>query len=128
MTILRLHHAQVTIPPGKGPEKQARDFYCRLLGLPEVEKPASLRARGGFWVDLAGQQVHFGVQDVDGRESMKNHLAYQVDDLETWRRRLSENGFIIQKSIPIPGIKRFEFRDPFGNRIEFLEVQAESAE
>lgn len=35
--IFGLRHAQITIPEGS--EDLARDFYCRLLGLPEVESP-----------------------------------------------------------------------------------------
>jgi hypothetical protein len=44
-----------------------------------------------------------------------------VDDLEQWREKLSAAGCSIQDGIPIPGMERFEFRDPFGNRVEFLQ-------
>ncbi len=44
--ILSLHHVQITIP--KDTEVAARTFYCDLLGLPEIEKPESLKNRGGF--------------------------------------------------------------------------------
>ena len=37
MIIMRLHHAQIAIPEGE--EEQGREFYCRVLGLPEIEKP-----------------------------------------------------------------------------------------
>ena len=50
--ILRLHHAQVSIPSGS--ETEAREFYCGLFGLREIEKPANLRQRGGFWAELDG--------------------------------------------------------------------------
>lgn len=38
--ILGIHHVQITIPTGE--EARARAFYCDLLGLEEMEKPASL--------------------------------------------------------------------------------------
>jgi SAM-dependent methyltransferase len=38
-----------------------------------------------------------------------------------WRQRLSEAGLEILESIPIPGFDRFETRDPFGNRLEFIQ-------
>jgi hypothetical protein len=30
-------------------------------------------------------------------------------------------GAQILESVPIPGYRRFEFRDPFGNRVEFIQ-------
>ncbi len=42
--ILKVHHAQITIP--KNAENEARVFYCDFLGLREVPKPESLQGRG----------------------------------------------------------------------------------
>ena len=120
MTILGLHHAQITLP--RGAETQGRQFYCGVLGLPEVEKPESLQGRGGFWLQVGQQQVHVGVEDDVERTKTKAHLAYQVNDIEIWRKRLQENGAEIGDSIPLEGFKRFEIRDPFGNRVEFIQA------
>ncbi len=120
MTILGLHHAQITIP--RQAEAQARQFYCDLLGLPEIEKPASLQGRGGFWLQVGSQQVHVGVEDGVERAATKAHLAYQVDNIEVWQKRLQENGVEIGDSIPFAGFQRFEIRDPFGNRVEFIQA------
>ena len=117
--ITRLHHAQITIPPGA--EEQARRFYCGVLGLKEVEKPASLRARGGLWVQLGDRQLHIGTEDGVDRTKTKAHLAYEVTDVAHWRRVLEPNGLRVLDSIPIEGFERFETRDPFGNRIEFIQ-------
>lgn len=120
MTILGLHHAQITIP--QGTEEQGRQFYCHLLQLPEIPKPASLQGRGGFWLQVGDRQVHVGTEDGMERKATKAHLAYEVNDLAKWRQRLQENTIQILDGIPIPGIARIEFRDPFGNRIEFIQV------
>src|SRR5215469_8524669 len=117
MKILGLHHAQITIP--KGAEEQGRQFYCDLLGLPEIEKPASLQGRGGFWLQVGDRQVHVGTEGPEDRAETKAHLAYQVDDLEAWRVILQEKGIVLLDGEPIPGYTRFEFRDPFWNRVEF---------
>jgi catechol 2,3-dioxygenase-like lactoylglutathione lyase family enzyme len=114
----RIHHVQLTIPPGR--EAEARRFYCGLLGLTEIDKPASLADRGGFWVEIGAQQLHIGVEDHVDRAATKAHVAYEVDDLAAWRRRLDDAGLDTIDSIPIPGFDRFECRDPFGNRIEFI--------
>ena len=119
MTILGVHHIQITIP--RGAEEQARAFYCGLLGLTEIEKPESLQGRGGFWVQVGDRQVHVGSEDGVERKATKAHIAYQVKDIAEWRQRLQENGYKVLDSVPIPGYERFEFRDPFGNRMEFIE-------
>ena len=117
----RIHHVQITVP--RGSEDQARAFYCGVLGLPEIEKPEALRGRGGFWLEIAGQQVHIGTEDGIDRSASKAHLAYQVTGLDSWKAKLIVAGCEIGESVPIPGVNRFEFRDPFGNRVEFIEPQ-----
>ena len=117
--IIHLHHGQVSIP--KNSEDEARLFYCDFLGLREIQKPASLEGRGGFWLQLDNVQVHFGTEEGVDRRATKAHLAYEVSDLSLWRERLREKGIEILDGIPIPGYDRIEFRDPFGNRVEFLQ-------
>src|SRR5260221_8508384 len=101
MTIRRLHHVQITIP--RGAEEQAREFYCQLLGLPEIPKPASLAGRGGFWLQVGDAQVHVGAEDGVYRLSTKAHIAYEVADLACWRARLEQHGIKPLDSAPIPG-------------------------
>lgn len=117
--IVRLHHAQITIP--KGEEEQCRRFYCDILGLREIDKPASLQERGGFWLELGDIQVHVGTEENIDRTASKAHLAYEVDSLASWRSKLQRNGIKVHDGISIPDYERFEFRDPFGNRVEFLQ-------
>ncbi|MEL6970834.1 MAG: hypothetical protein AAFZ63_23925 [Bacteroidota bacterium] len=56
----RLDHVQVCIPIGK--EAEARGFYCDLLQLEEIEKPAYLQKNGGFWLKIANIQLHIGME------------------------------------------------------------------
>jgi len=39
---------------------------------------------------------------------------------------LKEHGIEILDSVPIPGYERFEFRDPFGNRVECIKPLTEA--
>lgn len=120
MSLLKVHHAQITIP--KDAETEAREFYCEFLGLEETQKPESLQGRGGFWIQLGAFQVHVGTEEDFDRTKTKAHLAYLVEDLDLWRGRLETRGVKILEGVPIPNYNRFEFRDPFGNRVEFLQA------
>ena len=117
--IKAVHHVQISIPVGA--EDKARAFYCGVLDFHEIPKPASLIGRGGFWLELDGFQIHFGTEDDIDRVKTKSHVAYLVTDLDRWRKKIIDCGSEPIEGIPIPNIKRFEFRDPFGNRVEFLE-------
>jgi catechol 2,3-dioxygenase-like lactoylglutathione lyase family enzyme len=119
MEIVGIHHVQITIPPGA--EEQARQFYCRLLGLAEIEKPESLKGRGGFWLQVGDRQVHVGSEEGVERTRTKAHVAYQVRELAAWRERLEAEGYAVLDGVAIPGYNRFESRDPFGNRLELIE-------
>ena len=117
--LIKIHHAQITIP--KGAESKAREFYCALLGLREIPKPEALQGRGGFWLELDGFQIHIGTEDDFDRTKTKAHIAYLVEDLENWREKLQDRNVKIIEGVSIPNFRRFEFRDPFGNRVEFLQ-------
>ncbi len=119
MMILGLHHAQITMPPGA--EAEARHFYCGLLALAEIEKPAALRGRGGFWLQVGGQEVHVSVEAPGvERSATKAHLAYLVDNLSALEQTLAAAGVDLQHDVPLAGYVRVHCRDPFGNRVEFM--------
>ena len=118
MKLLAVHHAQLIVP--RGSLAAARDFYLGVLGLEEIPKPEVLAARGGFWAQLGAQQIHVNEEDAP-LASRRAHVAYLVDDLEAWRARLLALGLTVQDGEPLLGQRRFEFRDPFDNRVEFLQ-------
>jgi catechol 2,3-dioxygenase-like lactoylglutathione lyase family enzyme len=120
--IIGIDHVQITVPANAVAE--ARAFYCGLLGLPEVEKPATLQERGGFWLQVGDRQVHVGTEDGVARHATKAHVAYAATKIAEWRARLAAAGVDLLDGIPVPGRDRFEFRDPFGNRDELIEASA----
>lgn len=122
--ITGLHHVQLAMPAGA--EDRARDFYDGVLGLPEVEKPLDLQSRGGCWFRSSAVEVHLGV-DPDFRPEAKAHPAFIVDSLGPVAERLEKAGYEVDYDVPIIGFNRFHTRDPFGNRLEFLEQAAGSA-
>jgi len=117
-----LDHVQVAAPRTPGVEEQARAFYGGLLGLRELEKPEALKPRGGVWFSLGAGQLHVGLEDVF-TPARKAHPALAVRDLPAMRALLEANSVPISEAEAIPGTHRFYVQDPFGNRIELLEVE-----
>ncbi len=118
MRIIGIEHVQLAMPPGK--EEQARDFYMRLLGLPEVPKPPKLAKRGGVWFENRFLKIHIGVEN-DFHPARKAHPALVVEDLNSLVALLRENGFVVVDDDALEGFFRVYVSDPFGNPIELME-------
>lgn len=117
MQIIGLDHFQLAIP--KGGEEKARGFFTGLLGMREVAKPSEL-SQSGCWFEGGTVSLHLGV-DPDFRPASKAHPALLVDEIESARRELSEQGYPIRTGKTVPGYRRFFTEDPFGNRIEIMQ-------
>ena len=118
MSVLRLDHIQLAMPPGQ--EDKAREFYQGMLELPEVAKPSHLAARGGCWFEDGSLKIHLGVE-VQFVPARKAHPALIVDDLRGLADRLETAGYRIVEDQPLAGYDRLYVDDPFGNRIELME-------
>lgn len=105
------------MPPGG--ESQARAFYRDLLGIPEVEKPAALAARGGCWFERGDLRLHLGVE-ADFRAARKAHPALLVRGLGELIARLRAAGYACREDESKQARRTFT-EDPFGNRIELLD-------
>jgi catechol 2,3-dioxygenase-like lactoylglutathione lyase family enzyme len=119
--IMGLDHVQLAMP--RGGEGEAREFYGRLLGLPELPKPAVLASRGGAWFALPdGRQLHLGVEE-PFRPNRKAHPAFLVSDLDALARATESEGRPVGWDDALaPEYRRFYGEDPFGNRVEFLQA------
>ena len=123
MSVLGLDHVQLAIPPGG--EARARPFYRDVLGLAELPKPAALAARGGAWFEAGPVQLHLGVEK-DFRPARKAHPALVVRDLAAVLARAHAAGVDVREDDPDPDPRRQRafVHDPFGNRIELIEIAA----
>jgi catechol 2,3-dioxygenase-like lactoylglutathione lyase family enzyme len=115
---LDLDHVQLAAP--NGCESAARAFFGDLLGLSEIDKPESLRSRGGCWFRLGNRQLHIGVEE-PFRPSLKAHPAFAARDIEALFERLERSAIVCSWDTEIEGRKRFFVHDPWGNRLEFTE-------
>jgi catechol 2,3-dioxygenase-like lactoylglutathione lyase family enzyme len=118
LEIQNIDHVQLAIPAGG--EELAREFYGKLLGLTEVNKPENLQSRGGVWFANGGLKIHLGV-DKEFIPAKKAHPAFHVKDLQKLRNLIEKSRYTIVDDEPLLGYDRFYVSDPFGNRIEFLE-------
>jgi catechol 2,3-dioxygenase-like lactoylglutathione lyase family enzyme len=118
--IVGIDHVQLPMPPGE--EALARLFYAGVLGLTEVRKPLAVAGRGGAWFVGPDVSVHLGVED-PVLPAQRAHPAFLVGDLERARRSLEAAGVpVIDDPAGVP-VHRFYIRDPFGNRIELVDVR-----
>jgi catechol 2,3-dioxygenase-like lactoylglutathione lyase family enzyme len=117
---LGIDHVQLAAPPGC--EAAARKFFVDVLGMAELPKPPALQARGGIWLRCGMHQIHIGVQK-DFTPATKAHPAICVMNMNALRARLKAHGIPTIEDDAISGLERFYVADPFGNRLEFLEVQ-----
>lgn len=117
--LIAIDHVQLAMPPGG--EAKARAFYGSLLGLEEIAKPAALAGRGGAWFRSGSVQVHLGVEEAI-QPARKAHPAFRVHGLAELVRRCETAGYAITRDTPLPGQDRVHIADPFGNRIELIEL------
>ena len=119
MTVLGIDHVQVAAPAGC--ERDARAFYGELLGLAELTKPEALAVRGGWWFQAGAQELHVGVEPMFV-PARKAHPSFVVADLDAVAAKLTAAGHAVAYDDQIPGTRRFETSDPFGNRLEFRQA------
>jgi catechol 2,3-dioxygenase-like lactoylglutathione lyase family enzyme len=123
MRVRRLDHVLLAMPAGK--ESEARKFYRETLGIPETTKPPDLAARGGCWFEDGELKIHLGVEK-NFVPARKAHPAFIVEDLAGLTSALVEAGYAVSHDVPLEGYDRIFVNDPFGNRIELIEVKTSS--
>ena len=89
-----------------------------------LERPANTDSGNpGAWYQCGVQQLHLTTEkdaSVVNRNS-RRHPAFRVASLAALRARLESAGIEIIAGNRFPGQERFFVRDPWGNRLEFVE-------
>lgn len=120
MALLAIDHVQLAMPIG-GVEK-ARGFYTAVLGLSEIPKPDGVLKLGGAWFTNGKVELHVGAE-ADFRPAHNAHPALIVDDLDAVLKIARDFGAEVVDGLQLPGRRRGFVYDPFGNRIELIELE-----
>src|SRR3989442_10660311 len=106
----RLQHTSMLIPPGT--QESVRAFYGGILGLEEKQPPHSLAHLNLVWF-AAGEgemELHFLPDPNPSDGTDQRHICLVVDDLQDYRRRLTEAGAGSASAGVVPSAARVLFR------------------
>jgi catechol 2,3-dioxygenase-like lactoylglutathione lyase family enzyme len=117
--VVGLDHVQLAMPAGR--ESEAEAFYTGFLGFVRVPKPEPMARRGGCWFASGPVALHVGVED-DFRPARKAHPALLIRGLAELARTGAERGFPLRPNPDQPSGAGYYVDDPFGNRIELVDV------
>jgi len=113
----RIDHIHICVPPAK--LEEARAFYADVIGLKLVARPDHLFSGAGYWFNVGDAQLHIGVEPL--HPVSIRHTAFEVTDVDAALKYLKGKVEILAEPV-IPGRRRFAFLDPFGNRMELLQL------
>ena len=117
MSIIGVNHVQVNVPTAD--LERAREFYIGFMGMQEISRPTTFKSKG-IWMHAGQFEMHIGLEEGVDQSATRAHVAYEVNDLAAWRKKVSAAGYPMKEQPLIPGYDRFQFRDPFGNNIEII--------
>jgi diguanylate cyclase (GGDEF)-like protein/PAS domain S-box-containing protein len=125
--LVGLDHVRLTMPAGDTADAEAERFYHGALGLERVAPPPDLAGRGGCWFAGSSMRIHLAVGphvDELGMEgtTAQVHAALLVDDLDVVSERIVAAGGAVRAPDDVAGVARVQTTDPFGNRLELVQV------
>jgi glyoxylase I family protein len=106
---LRIHHLALRARDPGATER----FYVSVLGLRLLARHG---ARGSVWLDASGVVVmveRAGTDETRVPPDTKELVAFAIDELPSWRRRLADAGVPIEAETP----HTLYVRDPDGRRV-----------
>lgn len=115
---IRADHINICVPPER--LEEALRFYADVIGLKQIERPDHLFSTPGYWFDIGDIQLHVGVEPQMPRSV--RHIAFEIKNVDDAVKLFEKHNVEIVQEPVIPGRKRFAFIDPFGNRMELLQM------
>ncbi len=118
---MRVHHVNLVVAPHRF--DRSLSFWRDVLGFEEVERGGSPTSAGS-WIRRGDAEIHLSVRD--GEPHPEAHVALEVDDLGAIEQACRAAGFGFHPAPPVIGVLRGFTRDPGGNRVELIQVEAVS--
>ena len=115
---IRADHINICVTPEQ--LEEARRFYVDVIGLKQIERPDHLFSTPGYWFDIGDIQLHVGVEPQKPRSA--RHIAFEIKNVDDALKLFKDHNVEIAEEPVSPGRKRFAFIDPFGNRMELLQM------
>jgi catechol 2,3-dioxygenase-like lactoylglutathione lyase family enzyme len=115
---IRADHINICVPPER--LEEARAFYVDVIGLQQIERPDHVFLNAGYWFNIGNIKLHIGVEPALKRTT--RHTAFEVADISAARELMVKNHIEVTEEPVIAGRARFAFIDPFGNRMELLQM------
>jgi catechol 2,3-dioxygenase-like lactoylglutathione lyase family enzyme len=112
---LGIHHCEILVTDLEA----GLFFYTEKLGLKEV--PNNSPFQDSKWLELGNQRLHLSYHP-ESDANDRRHFAIQVKNINDTRKFLAIRDITIKDAVAIPGLERFFVFDPFGNRIEFVQL------
>jgi catechol 2,3-dioxygenase-like lactoylglutathione lyase family enzyme len=117
ITFKRVDHIHIVVAPER--LEEAKGFYTDIIGLELINRPNHLFSTKGYWFNIGDVQLHIGVEPQ--LPVSTRHTAFEVTNVDAALDYLKDKVEILPEP-EIPGRRRFAFLDPFGNRIELLQL------
>lgn len=105
----------------------AEEFYTKVLGCKVLKRHHSEVVEITL-LQAENQQIellYYPNEQLERKEGVISHIAFQVDDIESEINRLKEFGVELSNDQPrvvMEGMKIFFFNGPDGEKIEFLQM------
>ncbi|MEX0867068.1 MAG: VOC family protein [Pirellulales bacterium] len=118
LQIQHLHHVAIATKR----LDESLKFYRDVLGFAELQRPGFDFA--GAWLEQGGFQIHLiehprKAHDPTGEiDSLANHFAMAVADLDEAERRLQAFGLPYKRKVNAGGYQQIFVEDPDGNTVE----------
>jgi catechol 2,3-dioxygenase-like lactoylglutathione lyase family enzyme len=108
---VRIHHVALRVADCE----RSAAFYSRLLGLTERRRLHDGGALRAIWLEAEGAllMLERALRGTGSSEGSGHLLAFAVDDLARWERRLAEEGVAVEDRTA----HTLYVRDPDGHRV-----------
>ena len=97
-------------------------FYIGVLGFTTLSSHELPHAKLAFLEGI--ELLEYPNDTTERKEGMINHIAIEVEDMESAINHLKEQGVALTTDVPrnaMGGMKIFHFEGPNGERIEFVQ-------